>query len=216
MSPVGRARPVRDACPSSVGRTARLADGSAEGVLIGGNAPALCGASSRSSRARHAPGARPRCRPPRPDARPRRHGRRPRRGARRGPRRLLCRQHPARRARHRLLPRAPLGRRKTAKDRADVLAAATDGVAFRALAAPLPRALVPDVVRFARRLCAASPAFLEAFLDLGVSPPRVTSRRSSPRRRLSATSSASASGQRPSAATRRPSTCAPSRSSLRR
>ena len=101
---------------------------------------------------------------------------------------------------------------KTAKDRADVLAAATDGVAFRALAAPLPRALVPDVVRFARRLCAASPAFL----DIGVSlaarhvPALIASR---PR---SATSSASASGQRPSAATRRRSTCAPSRSSLRR
>ena len=101
---------------------------------------------------------------------------------------------------------------KTAKDRADVLAAATDGVAFRALAAPLPRALVPDVVRFARRLCAASPAFL----DIGVSlaarhvPALIASR---PRL---ATSSASASGQRPSAATRRPSTCAPSRSSLRR
>ena len=101
---------------------------------------------------------------------------------------------------------------KTAKDRADVLAAATDGVAFRALAAPLPRALVPDVVRFARRLCAASPAFL----DIGVSlaarhlPALIASRR-----RL-ATSSASASGQRPSAATRRRSTCAPSRSSLRR
>ena len=101
---------------------------------------------------------------------------------------------------------------KTAKDRADVLAAATDGVAFRALAAPLPRALVPDVVRFARRLCAASPAFL----DIGVSlaarhlPALIASRR------RSATSSASASGQRPSAATRRRSTCAPSRSSLRR